>query len=259
MRPFGTFRQLHGETRLSARVEYAAGALHLAPGRPTDLYRMNVSYDEDRFVPVSGFDAARAEVVLGVRPAGEGGLRVVSRQQLRQVASVAFSPRVDLTLDVALGAVDADLELGGLRLSSLSLETGASRAVVRFSQPNRTRCRTAEFSAGAADLSVLGLGNARCDRIAFEGGVGKVTLDFGGVWSSSSRVGVRMAVGELTLRIPRRVGVSITLDRFLATFDPAGLVRRGGGFASANYDRAERHLDIEVATAVGGVRVEWSE
>ena len=259
MRPFGTFRQLHGETRLSARVEYAAGALRLAPGRPTDLYRMDVSYDENRFVPVSGFDAARAEVVLGVRPAGKGGLRVVSRHQLRQVASVAFSPRVDLTLDVALGAVDADLELGGLRLSSLNLETGASRAVVRFSQPNGTRCRIAELSAGAADLSVLGLGNARCDQIEFEGGVGKVTLDFGGVWSSSSRVGVRMAVGELTLRIPRRVGVSITLDRFLATFEPAGLVRRNEGFASTNYDRAERHLDIEVATAVGGVRVEWSE
>jgi hypothetical protein len=66
-----------------------------------------------------------------------------------------------------------------------------------------------------------------------------------------------MAVGELTLRLPRRVGVRITLDRFLASFDPAGLVRSGNGFQSAGYDKAERRLDIAVTTAVGGVRVEW--
>ena len=70
---------------------------------------------------------------------------------------------------------------------TLKLEAGASRATVRFSQPNGARCRAAVLSAGAAELSVLGLGNSRCDRIAFEGGVGQVTLDFGGAWTSSSR------------------------------------------------------------------------
>jgi hypothetical protein len=66
-----------------------------------------------------------------------------------------------------------------------------------------------------------------------------------------------MAMGELTLRLPRRIGVRLTLDRFLASFDPAGLVRAGSGFQSAGYDRAERRLDIDVTTAVGGVKVEW--
>ncbi len=165
MRPFSTFRQLHGETRLQAELNYAAGTLRLVPGRPTELYRMDVSYDEDRFVPVSGFDASRGRVMLGLRSSGEGGIRVVSKNQLRQAANLTFSPRVDLDLAVALGAVDADLELGGLRISQLKLETGASRAVVRFSQPNGVRCRSADLSAGAAELSVIGLGNSRCDRI----------------------------------------------------------------------------------------------
>ena len=99
--------------------------------------------------------------------------------------------------------------------------------MVRFSQPNRSRCRSAEITAGAADVTVLGLGNSRCDRIDFEGGMGKVTLDFDGAWTSSSQAAVKMAVGELTLRLPRRVGVRLTLDRFLASFEPAGLVRTG--------------------------------
>jgi hypothetical protein len=259
MRPFSTYRQWHGETRLSARLNYAAGALRLAAGRPNELYRMDVLYDGERYLPLSDFDAARGGVALGLRAAGDGGLRVVSRSQLRQTASVTFSPRNDLALAVTLGAVDGDLELGGLRLTDLDLQAGASRATVRFSQPNPTRCRSASLSAGAAELSVLGLGNSRCDRIAFEGGVGRVTLDFTGAWTSSSRVEVKMALGEVALRLPRQIGVRLTLDKFLSTFEPQGLVRRGSSYLSPGYDQAARHLDIDVTTAVGGVTVEWAE
>jgi hypothetical protein len=218
---------------------------------------MDVLYDGERYQPVSDFDAARGDVTLGLRPAGDGGLRVVSKSQLRQTASVTFSPKSDLDLSVAFGAVDADLELGGLRLTNLALETGASRATLRFSQPNAARCRAATLSSGAAELTVLGLGNSRCDQIAFEGGVGRVTLDFGGAWTSSSRVSVKMALGEVALRLPRQVGVRLTLDKFLATFEPQGLVRRGNSYLSPGYDQATRHLDIDVTTAVGGVTVVW--
>ena len=259
MRPFSTYRQWHGETRLDARLEYAAGALRLAAGRPNELYRMDVLYDGERYVPVSTFDAARGGVGLGLRAAGEGGLRVVSRGQLRQTASVTFSPRSDLALSVTLGAVDGDLELGGLRLTDLRLEAGASRATVRFSQPNAARCRAATLTAGAAELSVVGLGNSRCDRITFEGGVGRVTLDFGGTWTSSSQVAVKMALGEVVLRLPRAVGVRMTLDKFLASFEPQGMVRRGTSYLSPGYDQATRHLDIDVTTAIGGVTVGWLE
>ena len=257
MRPFTTFRQLHGETRLNARVEYGAGSLRIGPGQPAELYRMNLSYDEARFVPVSDFDVSSRTVVLGLRAAGQGGVRVVSSNQLKQLASIAISPRADLALDLSLGAVDAEIELGGLRISDLDLKTGASRATVRFSRPNGMRCRHATLSAGAAEVSVYGLGNSRCDRIEFEGGIGKVLLDFSGVWSSSAHAKVKMAVGELTLRLPRRVGIRLAMDKFLSSFEPAGLVRTGDSFVSPNYDGAEHRLDLDISTAVGGVSVEW--
>lgn len=259
MRSFATFRQLHGETRLSADLDYRAGGLRIAPGRPNELYRMDASYDEERYAPTSSYDAARGAVTLGLRAAGEGGLRVVSRRQLRQDANVAFAPGVDLDLDLTLGAVQADIELGGLSLNRLTMEAGASQAVIRFSEPNLSRCRSAEITAGAAELTVLGLGNSRCDHLALEGGIGKVTLDFAGAWTSSTSAEIKMAVGELTLRLPRKVGVRLTLDRFLASFEPSGLVRTGNAFQSPGYDRADRQLDIDVTTAVGGVRIEWAE
>jgi len=259
MRPFETFRQRHGETRLRARVEYAAGNLRLVPGRPNELYRMDASYDPDRYLPVSDFDTQSGSVLLGLKPAGTGGVRVVSRGQLSQIATVALSPAVDLALDLSLGAANADIELGGLRVATLNMKTGASRTVLRFSQPNAGRCDLATISAGAADLSILGLGNSRCDELEFEGGVGRVLLDFSGAWSSSSKVEVKMAMGELTLRLPRKVGLRITMDKFLSSFEPAGLVRQGNAFQTPNYSSSSRHLDLGLTTAMGGVEVEWVE
>ncbi len=257
MRPFETFRQSHGDTRLGARVEYAAGNLKLMPGQPDELYRMELSYDEDRYVPVSEFNNQTGAVLLGLKPAGEGGVRVVSRSQLSQEATVALSPAVDLNLDLTLGAVNADVDLGGLRINNLRVKAGASRTVLRFSQPNAVRCELAAISAGAAEVSVLGLGNSHCDEVEFEGGMGRVLLDFAGQWTSSSRVEVKMAMGELTLRLPRRIGLQITMDKFLSSFEPAGLTRRGNRFQSANYQSSTRHLDLDLTTAMGGVNVEW--
>jgi hypothetical protein len=84
-----------------------------------------------------------------------------------------------------------------------------------------------------------------------------VILDFSGSWTSNARVHVTMAMGELTLRLPRNVGVKMTMDKFLSSFEPRGLVRRGEVYQSVNYDQIERHLDLDLTTAVGGVNLEW--
>ena len=169
---------------------------------------MDLSYDGERFAPrqrLRRVPRRRRARARGQRAAA--GLRVVSRNQLRQSASVAFSPRVDL---------DARLQRSAPWTPTSSWAgCGSPTRPTDRRQPGRGALLPAqrhalplglECTAGAAELSVLGLGNSRCDRLDFEGGMGKVTLDFGGAWTSSSQVGVKMAVGELTLRLPRQAG-----------------------------------------------------
>ena len=257
MRDFTTARQLHGEDRLVTRLDFAAGTLRLRPGSTRELYRMRLAYDADRFAPVSRFDAGAGEVRLGLASVGGSGIRVSSAGHLRQDASVALSPAVALSLAFTLGAVEADIELGGLRITDLQLQSGASRASVRFSRPNASRCAAAVFEAGAAEIELIGLGNSRCERIAFTGGVGKATLDLSGAWSTDAELRLKMTVGELALRLPRDVGIRIRMDRFLASFPSEGWTRQGTTYLSAGYARARRHVDIELTTTLGGVTVEW--
>ena len=93
----------------------------------------------------------------------------------------------------------------------------------------------------------------------FNGGVGKVTLDFGGRWSGPIQLDANMAMGELILRVPRQAGVKLELDKFLASFAPAGLVRSADGrtWMTSGFAGASQQLVVEVETAFGGVTVEW--
>lgn len=250
-------KQYHQQEELKARIEFAAGHLQIQPGPRTLLYRMTLAYDEERFVPISRLDATENELVLGLDRRGSGGLRVSSREHLEQEAEIELSPDVDLSLDVDLGAVDATLELGGLRLKNGRIATAASRAVTRFSRPNPGRCESLALNAGAADFSVVGLGNSRCRKTVFEGGIGTVNLELSGAWAEDGELNIRLAVGELTLRVPKALGVELTLEKFLSSFQPSGFVQEGKTYRSVGYAQAERKIRIDITSAVGGVNVEW--
>ncbi len=257
MRRYTVERQTHGETQLRVTLELAAGGLRLAPRPDDQLYRMELLYDSRRFVPRSDYDAATGHVTLGLRSIGSGGLRVSSAKQLEQTTAVWLNPGRDLALTAELDAVNAQLELGGLRLAALALKNGGSRTVARFSTPNRIRCGQADLRTGAAEFKVLGLGNSRCNIVRFYGGVGAVTLDFSGEWTNDMRLEATMAAGTLQLRLPRGLGVKLTSDNFLSLVAQPGMAKQDDAWLSEGYQDAARHLDIHLKTSLGGVSIEW--
>jgi hypothetical protein len=256
LKSFTTTRQFHGEVHLAAQIDFAGGKLDVGAGAPASLYSMDLTYEADRFQPVNRWDAGRPAITLGLVSRDEGGMGVNAGTQ-GQVARVRFSPQADLDLSLNLGAAQSIVDLGGLRLSSLSVQTGASQTEVRFSRRNAMRCTAAAFSAGAAELSVRELGNSQCDRVTFTGGVGSVLLDYSGAWRGDATLEATLAVGGLTLRVPKTVGVTITTEQFLASFQPAGFTRQGNVYTSTNNATAAHHLDIKLTTSLGGVTVDW--
>lgn len=247
-------RQIQGERGLGVEVEYGAGRLKVEPAREGVLYRMDLRYDADHVRPVSAYDRARGTLKLGVADA--------ERRRRRRMggdgrATIALAPGVPTNLKLEFGAGEADVRLGGLTLHQLEVETGASDTRIAFDAPNRATARLVRLEAGAASLEVVGLGNARAERIEFEGGIGGTTLDFGGSWTRSTTASVRMGVGSLTLRLPRSLGVRIVKDSFLASFDAPGMVKRGDAFYSAGYDQAARKLDLTIDAALGSIDIVW--
>ena len=257
MQHAGASRQLLDQTALHATVTFAAGNLTIGSSPTGTLYRMDVQYDGERFTPVSRWDASSQSVELGLRASGEGGLRVSNREHLAQSAVIEFSREIPLSLDATIGGAEAGLELGGLRLTTLRLTTAGSRTAVRFGSVNPGQCDSLALEAGAAEVLVHSLGNSRCHEVRVSGGAGGVTLDLSGAWTGETTIAVALAVGQVTLRIPHDLGVSLTLDRFLSSFEPSGFVQAGGGWQTPEYGQSPRRVNIHLTSTVGGVRIEW--
>jgi hypothetical protein len=253
-------RQVHGETELTVEVDYAAGRFRLSPGAGGSLYRMEMRYDEERFTPVREYDAGAGILRLGVRSRRGEHVRVGTRRRSSEIPSldVTLTPEVPLTLNLDLGATQADVELGGLALRSLQYRTGASESRMRFSRPNPVDCEELELRAGAAELEVSQIANANCGRIRFHGGVGEVTLDFTGTWRRSMEADINVGIGSLTLELPTDVGVSVRVTRFLASFESAGLIKRGNTYYSRNYEVARQRLTMTVNATIGEIGVNWA-
>jgi predicted membrane protein len=128
---------------------------------------------------------------------------------------------------------------------------------LRFSAPNTADCEELTIEAGAARLSAEQLANSNCTRVGVHGGVGDLTLDFGGAWKRSMTADINVGVGSLHLRLPRDVGVSVHLNRFLASFDATGFQKRADSYVSSNFDAARTRLVMNVNASIGGVNTEW--
>lgn len=252
-RDMTSFRQRSDETQLDVAVRYGAGKLVIEPGTGGELYRVGLRYDSDLFDPITEYRAGRLKV--GVEGVGKG-IRLRNHQSGE--LKLAISRDVPLHVDLEFGAVEADIELGGLRIRTLNIETGASDTSLRFSAPNLIACDRFDVSMGAAGFRASGLGNANCSRLRVEGGVGDITLDFGGRWQRDIEADITMALGSVTLVIPEDIGVRVERSTFLTDFNPGGFEKRDNVYYSTNWERAARRLMVDLEGAFGSINVRWS-
>jgi hypothetical protein len=245
-------RQYAGEPAMKVDLQYGAGTLDVRPGAPGTLYRANMRYDAEVMTPRANFSDGVLRIDM------EGRKRNVHRKNWKgNELQLQLGPQVPLDLELQFGAVEAKLDLGGLRIQAADVQTGASDTELRFSRPNLDRCRTLRLQVGAANFQALQLGNLSPERLEVAGGVGDVTLDFGGEWKGDVVGEIRMGVGSLTLAIPRGIGVRIEKRSFLADFEPAGLVKRGNTYFSPGYESAKRRLNLDIEAALGSLEVRW--
>ena len=246
-------RQLSGEESLDVHVKYGAGRFQVRPGDPGSMYRMELTYDEDDFDPVSSFDGSN--LVLGVD--GHSGSINLGKGENRSRMDLWLSPNVPTDLRLEFGAVEADVELGGIPLTSLVMTTGASESNVAIAEPNPEAMRRAELEVGAAEFSIRHLGNLNAERISIEAAVGDLTLDFTGNWRRNAEVEVQLGLGALELTFPRDVGVKLIRDTFLVSLEADDFVKNGDEYFSENWDDAEIRVTVDVDAAFGSIEVRW--
>src|SRR5206468_11886800 len=97
------------------------------------------------------YDAGARTLTLGVDDESSHFSRNMGDKAKGEMR-LALSRSVPMDLALELGATKATLDLGGLSLLGLHLESGASETLLDFSTPNQTRMRALEIDVGAASF-----------------------------------------------------------------------------------------------------------
>lgn len=245
-------RQFEDTEEIRVDVEYGAGRFSVRSVDEGLLYRMNLRYDEDSFEPVADLSGDRLR--LGLESLG-GSIRLKGRTSGELDLELARG--VPMDLDLEFGAVQADIDLGGLWLTDLELSTGASESTVDISEPNPGRMESASFEVGAAEFTIHNLGNLAAEVIEVDAGVGSIVLGLDGRWERDARLDIDMGLGSLELRIPEGLGIQLRKNSFLTALDSEGLIKRGDVYESLDFDTAERRVVIDLDAAFGSVSVVW--
>lgn len=250
-------RQWRGETDLTVNVRFGVGVFTFS--RETDglLFRGNVVFDNRYFTAVNRYAEADRTLEVGTR-ARMDDLDDVDLEGQR--LDLRVTPQVPLTTRMEFGVGKASVDLGGLRLERAEITSGASESTIEFSRPTAQPCRELSVKVGAAEFALERLGNSNCATIDVAGAAGSLLLDFTGEWQAREmEAKITLGLGGLTLRFPRGLGVAISLNRFLASFDRNGFEKRGDRYLSPGYDEAHTRVAIDLKAIVGDVSVEWVE
>jgi hypothetical protein len=123
--------------------------------------------------------------------------------------NINLSNKYPISFNLDMGACEANMDLGGLRLKEFDLDFGAASGLIDFSKPNPERLRSINIDAGACDLEIISIGNANFDLFEFDGGVGSFELDFRGEYKNEAEIVIEIGLGSLELVLPKNIPVRI--------------------------------------------------
>ena len=161
-----------------------------------------------------------------------------------------------MNLGVELGGAEAKLELGGLKIRKLHLESGLAGSKVSFSTPNQVPMERMSIELGLGGVQFEKLGNANVAEINIDGGMGAVSLDFGDVVGQDVKITSNFAFGELRVAVPANVGVLVEGELKAGKFERhIAFKQMGNAWYSMNWQDASQHITIVAHTTVGSLKI----
>lgn len=113
-----------------------------------------------------------------------------------------------------------------------------------------------DMGAGTSDLQLAGLSLTGLDIIL---GAGKSTVDLSGGWRRDLDVTINTGAANITVRLPKDVGVRVEIEAGLTAINASGLTKDGNVYTNAAYGTSEVTLHINILAGIGQINMEVVE
>lgn len=255
---FSESKPLDGVKSAEIRVELGLAEFTLKAGASKTLAQFDAIYDARYTKPSFDYerDGDRAFVLIETKDVKKWKHKDEDRQEAEYRVYLSPEPEIDLKCEVGLG--DNELDLTGLKMNRVDLESGLAETDIIVAKPNSIRTKEIEIESGLGELNTDHLGNLRFDRLSLEGGLGSSNLDLRG-FEGEGEVVIAVGMGDCTLILPESVGVRLIHEEsFMSSVDTRGFVKVDDDrYESQDYDSKESHLLIELEVGMGSVDIEW--
>ena len=107
-----------------------------------------------------------------------------------------------------------------------------------------------ELGAGASELQMSGLS---LTSLYVSSGAGETTVDLTGDWDRDLDVHIEGGVGEITVRLPGNIGVSVEADVGIGSVDAPSMTKDGDTYTNDAYGQSDVTLTVEIDGGVGEI------
>jgi len=204
-----------GSTPAQMSISMGAGKLQIGSGA-SGLVEGTIKYNVAEWKPTVSRQGSVITISQGTNFSNQlPPQNVVNDWQLK----LGQTP-LDLTINA--GAYDSTLNLGGIPLTSLAINDGASNTSISFTTPNPARMQRLAYKTGASTVSITGLGNANVSEVSFEGGAGSYTLDFSGKLQQPTNVRISSGVSNFKLIVPSTTACKVVMTGAMNSVNTQG-------------------------------------
>jgi hypothetical protein len=113
-----------------------------------------------------------------------------------------------------------------------------------------------DLGAGASNLKLAGLSLTGLDVSL---GAGEYMIDVSGDWVRDLDVTIDAGAANVSLRLPRDVGVRVKVESGPNTIEATGLTQDGNVYTNAAYGEPEVTMQIDIEAGIGQINLEVEE
>jgi hypothetical protein len=168
------------------------------------------------------YDSARYELLETLESYGEVGwtyrlsfdskswLKMIGINNSEHIRVRLIVPRDSpLSIEGTTGIGKSELELGGLWLIDVDLETKLGEHRVSFSEPLAGPMNSFKMKSGMGELSIDQLGNASPLTVALDHNIGEISVGLLGPWMRDADIDIDVGLGGCSVLVPDNVALDL--------------------------------------------------
>jgi len=193
-------------------LELSGAEFKVEPAKPGESLHVKASYDQTSYrLEESLTEDDASNWTYTVRFESTSGGLMSGLKQLfggakpRVSVYLPLDVQMAVTLDISDGG--AELDLGGLWMTSLEADCSKGGMILAFSEPTREPLEEISFRGSMGGMVLQKLGNASPHRLDVDLSMGGMDIDLRGQWRNDSDISLSQSMGGAALRLPHGVHV----------------------------------------------------